>query len=141
MSVTPNLLLGALIGVCMAGPPLRAGALAFLAGALTDLMWGRVFGINTLLFLYLALGACAVNEAIFKRSYFIDAGVVFVGSLIYDLALYLLSFTLWGEGHCLFLLMRVAVPAAAYTAICHLLVSPVTSALFPYMPEKKVVWL
>lgn len=130
--ITPSLLLVTVIAMAMAGEMGEAGVYGLLAGALWDLLWGRTFGFHALIYMYIAIAACAFLELVYKNTPIITAGVTFVASLLCEVLLYFVTFTIWGEGGFLYALFRIMLPTAVYTAIWQLLLfHPITKLSRP----------
>lgn len=124
--IVPNLLLAGVISVAMtAGSDLEALGYGLGAGVVYDLLWGRVFGINALLMMYIAVGAYYAAGYVYRKNITVGAAFAFLASLIYDILFYVLSFTIFGNGKFLFVMFRIIIPAAAYTAVLQVIIYPV----------------
>jgi len=121
LDISPSFLLVTVIAMAMAGELAEAGIYGLAAGVLWDILWGRTFGFHALLYMYVALGARAFLELVYKNTPVITAGITFVASLLCELVLCFFSFTIWGRGNFLYNLFRIIIPTAAYTAIVQML--------------------
>ncbi len=127
LHISPRFLLVAVIAMAMAGEFVEAGIYGLLAGALWDIFWGRTFGFHALLYLYVALGARAFLELVYKKSPLLTAGITFAASLLCEVVLCVFGSTIWGEGSFLFSLFRIILPTAAYAAVLQLILfRPIT---------------
>lgn len=129
LGVTPNAVLALIIALALVSEPFEAGAYGFAAGALWDLMWGRVFGIHTLLFLYVALLARAFIELMYKKGLSVVIVITFLAAIFYETVFFFLSFFIWGETGFLYVMLRIIIPSAAYTGVAQILIYSVTDAL------------
>ena len=116
LGIAPNLVLATVIIMALSSDFIEAGIYGGCAGMLMDIFWGRVFGFNTLIFLYVALAVRFFLEMTYKNTPTITAGITFVAVFVYELIYYFFSYMIWGEGVFLYALLRVMIPAAAYTA-------------------------
>jgi len=121
LDISPSFLLVTVIAMAMAGELTEAGIYGLAAGALWDVFWGRTFGFHALLYMYVALGARAFLELVYKNTPVITAGITFVASLLCETVLCVFSFIIWGRGNFLYDVFRVIIPTAAYTAIVQML--------------------
>lgn len=132
LDVSPSFLLVAIIAMAMAGEFAEAGIYGLFGGVLLDLFWGRTFGFHALLYMYVALGARAFLELVYKNTPAITAGITFVASLLCELIFCVFNFTIWGQGNLLYDIFRVIIPTAAYTAIVQMLLFyPITRLAKP----------
>ena len=120
--IAPSFLFAAVMIMAMTGGMGEAGIYGALAGVLWDLAWGRTFGFYTLLYMYSALSAHGFLELIYKSTPLLTAGITFAASFLCELIVYLLRFTIWGEGVLIFNAFRFMLPAALYTALIQLLI-------------------
>lgn len=120
--VTPNLIIAAVIAVALSSEPVEAAVLAAATGIVFDLMFGRVFGISTLLYMYLALLSRAMLEFMYEKTLISTMLITFVAALLYQSINFFLSFIIWGEGGFVFLFFRIILPCAAYTACLQIII-------------------
>ncbi len=120
--IAPSFLLATVMVMAMTGGLGEAGIYGALAGVLWDLAWGRTFGFYTLLYMYSALSAHGFLELIYKSTPLLTAGITFVAAFLCELIVYLLGFTIWGEGFLIYNVFRFMLPAAIYTALLQLLI-------------------
>ncbi len=116
LGVTPNLVLALVVAMGLISEPVEAGTYGFAAGVLWDLMWGRVFGVNALLFMYIVLLGRALIELMYKKGLFVSVMITFFSAILYEILFFLISFAIWGETGFLYLILRIIIPSSAYTA-------------------------
>ncbi|MCD8048830.1 MAG: rod shape-determining protein MreD [Clostridia bacterium] len=89
--VKPDYALALLLAITVIAPEPESVVLAFAAGIFADLLSGAVFGLNTLLFMYLSL-ACAlfVNTLYIKKMKLI-CPMCFVAAFLYEAIFAVLS--------------------------------------------------
>lgn len=115
--IVPNVLLAAIIAVSLSSETIEGACLAALCGVVFDLMFGRVFGMSTLLYTYVALLSRALLELMYEKTVVSTMLITFVGTLIYQCVTFFFSFAIWGEGSFWFLFFRAMLPTAVYTGI------------------------
>ena len=120
--IAPSFLFATVMIMAMTGGYGEAGMYGALAGVLWDLAWGRTFGFYTLLYMYSALSAHGFLELIYKSTPFLTAGITVVAAFLCKLIVYLLGFTIWGEGALVYNIFRFILPAAIYTGAVQLLI-------------------
>lgn len=137
LGVTPDILLAAVIIMALFSEPIEAGIYGAVTGTILDLILGRVYGFNTLAFLYIALAVRAFLEFVYKNRPVITAGITFVITIIYEIIYYFISYTIWGDGVFLYALFRLIIPTAAYTAaIQFLLYKPLSEVCLLGIKER-----
>lgn len=120
--VTPNLLLAAVVAVALSSEPAEAACLACGTGVVFDLMFGRVFGMSTLLFTYIALLSRAMLELMYEKTLISTMFITFLAMILYQCINLFLGFVIWGEGDFVFLFFRMILPCAAYTALMQIII-------------------
>lgn len=121
-NIAPCFLLATVIAMAMTGELGEAGVYGAVAGVLWDLAWGRTFGFYTLLYMYTALSAHGFLELVYKTSLFLTVGITFVATVLCEMIVYLLTFTIWGKGYFFLHVFRFMIPTALYTALVQLLI-------------------
>ena len=100
------------------------------AGVLYDIIWGRVFGLMTVMLTILGVAVYYIGEFLYKKTAAEAAVVTFFGTVLTEALCYGANFTLFGEGRFFYVLLRVIIPAGAYNAIisavCYHLLSKIT---------------
>lgn len=129
LGVTPNIVLALVIAMGLISEPVESGAYGFAAGVLWDLMWGRVFGVNALLFMYIALLVRMLMEFMYKKGIFVAVSLTFISCILYEVLFFLLSFVIWGERGFLYVFLRIIIPSAAYTGMVQILIFGAVSLL------------
>lgn len=125
--ISPSFILVTLLVFTMLTQGYDAIFYALSAGVATDLLWGRVFGLNTLLFLGIALVCYFLNQHIYKKNLLIMCGYAFAFTALYEFLYYILAFAMWGGGSSFaFITLRLVLPKCCYNAV-------LTLALFPFI--------
>ena len=115
--VVPNILLTFVIAVCFFSDDVVEPVIFGLAaGVLYDIAWGRIFGVHSLLMMYTAICVFYAASYLYAKNFTSQAAVGFIASLLYMVLFYLVSFTMFGKGGFVYVLFRLIIPAAAYTA-------------------------
>lgn len=127
--VKPNIVLAAAIAVSFFSPVVEAGVWGILAGALIDLLWGRVFGIHTLLCLYGVLFCKVIEEMIFRRSLLVAVSLTMICEFFYEMVFFFLNFIIWKETRVLFGIVRIILPATVYTGLIQIIIYPAAKGL------------
>ena len=100
------------------------------AGVIYDVIWGRVFGLMTVMLTVLAVAVYYIGEFLYKKTATEAAVVTFFGTIVVEALCYGANFTLFGEGSFFYVLLRIIIPTGAYnaiiSAICYHLLSKVT---------------
>lgn len=130
MGVVPNILLTGVVSIALcADNEFEALFYGLGAGIVYDIVWGRIFGIHALLMMYIALGVFRAAGYVYRKNITVGVLFGFLASLIYDLAFFAVSFALFGKGNFFYVVLRIIIPAAAYTAFIQ---------IFMYMIIRKV---
>lgn len=103
-------------------------------GTLMDIVWGRVFGLWTVLFMYAGVMVYFAGEYFYKNTAVKAAFITFAAAIFIESAFYLANFTLFGNTGFVYMLFRTIIPAGAYNAILQLLFN---GWILKYIPEKK----
>ncbi|MBQ7036551.1 MAG: rod shape-determining protein MreD [Clostridia bacterium] len=127
--IAPSFLFASVMIMAMTGGFGEAGIYGAVAGILWDLAWGRTFGFYTLLYMYSALSAHGFLELVYKSSPLLTACITCVATFLCELIVYLLAFTIWGEGFLIFNVFRYMLPTAIYTAAVQLCIFRPVNAL------------
>lgn len=127
--VTPNLIIAAVVAIALSSEPVEAAVLAAGTGIVFDLIFGRVFGISTLLYMYIALLSRGMLEYMYEKTLISSMLITFLAAFLYQSINFFLSFIIWGEGGFLFLLFRLIFPCAAYTACLQIIIYAVVEKL------------
>ena len=95
LSCSPDILIVAIIICAVSSDMLKAALIGGFAGLLTDVMCANIFGLNTLIYMYLAIiVSCIVSDRI-QNSPLLMGWTVFSGIVIYEVLLTLLK-TMFG---------------------------------------------
>ncbi len=119
--ISPCLAFALIMMISLETEPFEAGLLGLLAGVLTDVLWGRVFGFNALLFMYSAIFISFMSGEFYKKSEFVTSWITLIMTVLVQVISYIFTYTVWGTGNLVYAIFRYAIPTAAYTAAVQLL--------------------
>ena len=123
MNITPNLMLAFMVAAVLTSKSIsEAGIYGFVTGLVYDLVWGRVFGIETLLFMYLALLLFYISEYMYKKNLFLSVWLTFLTSVIAETVVFVLCFVIFGKATFWYTFFARIIPCAAYTALAEIIV-------------------
>ncbi len=127
--VKPDLILAALVCFGAFHGKEKGALLALVTGAVVDLLFGKIFGVNTLMYLYIVILASVVFEYLFEHN-ILTVGVVtlvlgLLGELVYSLIL-----MLSGQNFGLLMMLKVILPYAIYTALASMVLYPLLSKIY-----------
>ncbi len=126
IGIAPNILLCAVIaGALTSAGPIEAAVYGLGAGALFDVLWGRVFGVNAILMMYTCFAVYYIAAFIYRKTVISGVVITFLATLMYELIFYAISFLIWGETNVVYFIFRVIIPGAAYTACFQFLLYPI----------------
>ena len=78
IDIVPDIVTALAAAYALSSKSLReAGVYGFAAGALEDIMWGRIFGERALLFMYIALIVFYTSEYMYKKTLTVAAFFTF----------------------------------------------------------------
>ena len=127
--VKPDLILAALICFGAFHGKEKGALLALVTGAVVDLLFGKIFGVNTLMYLYIVILASVVFEYLFEHNVLTVGVVTFVLSLLGEMV-YSLILMLSGQSFGLLMMIKIVVPYAVYTALAAMIVYPLLSKIY-----------
>jgi len=113
----PNLLIALVVCVALAHGALAGGAVGLLCGVVSDIMGCGVFGINSLLMMYLGAGIGFFSSSFYRIRSIVVFIFAFAASFTYKIIYYFLVFYIWGKGAMLFAVVNEVLPGSLYTAI------------------------
>lgn len=135
--VMPNLLLSATICFCLICGDYRGIIFAVACGSLLDITGGRLVGINTLLFLYAALGILLICDKLYNNNEIVAAIITFVITALYASVIYITNFLIWGENAVWFALFKKIIPEMIYNTVASIFLYPVTRRVVLGSRKKK----
>ena len=123
MGVMPDLVLAYIIALALTSDSiLYAGTYGLAAGLLLDIMWSRVFGIQSLLLMYIAVLAYRAGEYMYKKNLSVCMVFTLVGTVLVKSIFYITGFVLEYDASFWHAFFRTIIPAAAYTSICQVII-------------------
>ena len=120
LGITPNLLLAAVVCLAFFSELPEAGFWGFLAGAIFDLLFSRVFGFTAIFFMYCGLLVKALDVYFYRRSVFTVLGMTFLVVFFYESAYFFFNFYIWGNGGWSYALLNKVFPIAISTTVWQL---------------------
>ncbi len=135
--ISPCLAFALVIMIALESEPLESGLLGLLAGVLTDVLWGRVFGFNALLFMYAAILISFISGEFYKKSEFVTVWTTFLMTVLVQFISYIFTYTVWGTGNLPYALFRYVIPVAAYTSVVQLLLYKPFEVLIAFGVERR----
>ncbi|MBQ1947345.1 MAG: rod shape-determining protein MreD [Clostridia bacterium] len=93
----PLLSLACVLCVAMIGGPMETVITGAAVGAVLDLLYQPIFGLNMLLYMYIALAVWAVYQYVYTKNVFMACLYAFVGTFIYQGLYALFSFRIFGQ--------------------------------------------
>lgn len=122
--VVPNLLLLVVVTLALFEGPVAGASCGFVAGLLLDLLGTSIVGPWALVLTVVGYVAGTLGAAMFAEGWLLPLTVVFVASLLAELAYGVLLGILGVGGPFLLTLTRLVIPAAVYNTALAVLVYP-----------------
>lgn len=132
--VIPNYTMVVLFAIIMINPDTENLVTAGITGAVTDILTGAPFGINTLLCIYLAIGCVFISQAIYNKRVTVFAPLCFAASFIYEIIFGIFSCLLRGAFFPPEMILKTVLPLAAVNTVIFI---PVYEVLRRIRFEKK----
>lgn len=105
-----------------------------IMGGIMDIMWGRVFGLWTIIFVYAGVGIYFAGEYFYKHTTVKAVLLTFAATVLMEAVFFLANFTLFGDKSFLYMLFRTIIPEGAYNAI---LQAVLYGFIIKIIPERK----
>lgn len=102
---------------------------AAVSGFLLDLLTGAPIGVNTMLYMYISIGAVAISEKIYNKRLRVMLPVCFFASFIYQLLFGILSMLLRRASFYPGQILEVVLPVAAVNSIIFMPIFVILSKL------------
>lgn len=91
---------------------------AVFAGAVMDIFWGKVFGVNTLLLMYAIYSLTVVSERFYNRNMLMVCSYTFIFTILYQLLFVTMTLLMWGNTASFsYIMFGKILPVAAYNAV------------------------
>ena len=116
-NIKPNLLIMLIIYFALIRGSVEGGIIGLAGGILMDILAGKVFGIHSLLGLYIGVFTGIFNKRFFKESYFVGLLFIAIFTFVYEFLFYLINYFIWGETRIIFVLQRIIIPEVIYNCI------------------------
>ena len=115
--VTPNFLLVFTLLIGLFEGAVIGGAYALVCGVFMDAFSGGPAFLNTLLFLYAAIGIGLVSNRVISKTPVNGIALITAFSSIYFLVYYFFSLVIWGHGYTFFRFLSILFVYALYSAV------------------------
>jgi len=114
--IRPNSALIIVVAISLLRTDIDGAATGFFAGLLQDIAFGRVIGLNALL--YMCIGAVCGKpfKNFYPENYFLPIFLVAGATLFYEFAIFVASFLFRGRLDMVFYFQRIMLPSIAYNA-------------------------
>jgi len=114
--IRPNTALIIAVAFALLRTDIEGAVIGFLSGLLQDLVFGRVIGLNALL--YMCIGALCAKpfKDFYRENYFLPIFLVAVATIFYELSIFSATFLFRGRLDMLYYLQRIIIPSVAYNA-------------------------
>lgn len=118
LGIIPSFVIVLMVAYSLSSTSVKESLIYSLStGVLMDVMWGRVFGLWSVLFMYAGVAVYFAGEYLYKHTTSKAVILTFLSTLFIETVFYLASFTLFGDSEFWYELFRVIIPAGAYNAI------------------------
>lgn len=129
LGIKPDLILAALVCFGAFYGKEKGALMAVIMGIIVDLLFGKIFGVNTLMYLYIVVAASVIFEYLFEHN-FLTVGVVTLALSLLGGAVYSLILLLSGQPFGLLFIVKMVLPYALYTALAAAVLYPVLSRIY-----------
>ncbi len=116
LNVKPNLLIIFVVFFALLRGSVEGGIIGLCAGLLMDLLAAKVFGVHSLLGLYIGVVIGYFNQQIFKESNIVAIFLVVICTFSYEVLYFFFSIFIWEESNLLFALINIIIPETIYNA-------------------------
>ena len=123
--VVPNLIVVSVICYALMRGDFRGIIFGSIAGAVLDLLSGRMVGMNTILCSTMALLCACLFDSLFNNNSFVASVFVLWISAIYEFLIYVFYFLFWGNTDFVFALIYKILPCAVYNAAAAFVIYPI----------------
>lgn len=113
----PNIVLVIVILYALIRGNHEGSIIGFLSGFIMDVISGKVFGLHSLLFMYICILVGTFNKRFFKDNYFVAILFVSVFTFLYQSVFYFLNFFIWGKTNVGFVYSNIIFPEVIYNSI------------------------
>jgi len=114
--IRPNSALIIVVAISLLRTDVEGAIAGFFAGLLQDIVFGRVIGLNALL--YMCIGAVCGKpfKSFYQENYFLPILLAAGATLFYEFAIFVASFLFRGRLDMMFYFQRIILPSIAYNA-------------------------
>ncbi|MBQ6795307.1 MAG: rod shape-determining protein MreD [Clostridia bacterium] len=110
--IIPNYILVFTLAVCIICDSVESVVFAACIGLLADMLTGAPMGLNTIIYMYLAIFAVAVTGMVYTKSIKVVTPMCFIGAFLYELIFGVLSSLMRGSAFYPEAIFRVILPSA-----------------------------
>jgi len=133
--VTPNIVFAILLVFSLYLKDKEVVTYALIIGTFTDILFGKVYGITTLLMIAFVCIYILLNKYIYAESRLIVFFYCIISSFIYELILYLINMALWDGGFAFTEAISLILVKSVYNAVVILPISCCARQAWPCMRQ------
>ncbi|MBQ8541505.1 MAG: rod shape-determining protein MreD [Clostridia bacterium] len=127
--VIPNCVFVFVLALCIINDNAESVVFATVTGLMVDMLTGAQFGLNTLLYMYIAIGVIVVISFAYQKSIKIVVPMCLCASFMYELIFGILSFLFRGAAISFGVIFSVVIPACAVNTLVFIPVYVILSRL------------
>lgn len=114
--IRPNTALIITVAFAMLRTDVEGALIGFFSGLLHDIVFGRVLGLNALLFMCVGAACGKPFKDFYRENYFLPIFLVAGAAAFYEFAIFTATFLFRGRLDMLYYLQRIIIPSVAYNA-------------------------
>lgn len=134
LGIIPNYILIFTIAICVICDSIESIVFATFIGLACDMLTGAPLGLNTIIYMYIAIASIAVTGVVYTKTLKAIVPMCFVMTFIYELIFGVLSSLMRASGFYASSILKVVLPAAVINTIIFI---PVYIVLSKMRFEKK----
>ena len=112
LNVLPNYILASVIAISIIEPEVENIVMAGISGALYDVLTGAPFGINTLLYIYIAILCVIVASSVYNKRVTVFLPVCFTLCFVYELLFGVFSCLTREASFSFYLISKIILPTS-----------------------------
>jgi len=114
--IRPNAALIITVAFAMLRTDIEGAIVGFFSGLLQDLVYGRVIGLNALLFMCIGAVCGKPFKDFYRENYFLPIFLVAGATIFYEFSVFTATFLFRGRLDMVYYLQRIIIPSVAYNA-------------------------
>ncbi len=115
--VTPNIVFAILLVFSLYLKDKEVVIYALIIGSMSDIIFGKIYGVNTLLLIAFVCIYILLNKYIYAESRLIVFFYCMISTLVYELLHYLINMSLWGEKIAFAVAVKLILVKCLYNAV------------------------